>query len=587
MRILSGELKTKLNQTVTVAGWVNSRRDHGGLIFIDLRDHQGIIQLVITPENNQAFTLAESLRDEFVISATGLIRERAADLKNPNIETGDIELVVESIELLNRSDTPPVNTHDDGPESSEELRLRYRYLDLRRPSMQKTLKRRAKFYSYLRNYMDQHDFIEVTTPILANSSPEGARDFLVPSRLKPGLFYALPQAPQQFKQLLMVGGLPRYYQIAPCFRDEDPRADRLYGDFYQLDCEMSFVDKGETVRQTVEPLIKSLVTDFAGKKLFSEEIPRISYQESMEKYGVDKPDLRYGMEMIELTEILKDTSFKVFQSPCVKAICVENGASLTRSQIDQFTEKARKLGASGLAYIMYENGTEKSPIAKFLQPEELAKIKEATGAKDGDAVFFCSDDRAKVNKILGQLRIAFADHFNLKDDSIVALCWIVDFPFYEWNDGEHKIDFGHNPFSMPKGGLAALEAAETDEEKLAIVADQYDMVMNGYEICSGAVRNHNPEIMYKVFDILGYGHEYVEKRFGGMLNAFKFGAPPHAGCAFGIERIFMVLNDTKNIRDIVAFPKNGSGIDLMMSSPSFVDEYQLKDAHIQIIEDGE
>ena len=587
MRILSGELKTKLNQTVTVAGWVNSRRDHGGLIFIDLRDHQGIIQLVITPENNQAFTLAESLRDEYVISATGLIRERAAELKNPNIETGDIELVVESIELLNRSDTPPVNTHDDGPESSEELRLKYRYLDLRRPSMQKTLKRRAKFYSYLRNYMDQHDFIEVTTPILANSSPEGARDFLVPSRLKPGLFYALPQAPQQFKQLLMVGGLPRYYQIAPCFRDEDPRADRLYGDFYQLDCEMSFVDKGETVRQTVEPLIKSLVTDFAGKKLFSEEIPRISYQESMEKYGVDKPDLRYGMEMIELTEILKDTSFKVFQSPCVKAICVENGASLTRSQIDQFTEKARKLGASGLAYIMYENGTEKSPIAKFLQPEELTKIKEATGAKDGDAVFFCSDDRAKVNKILGQLRIAFADHFNLKDDSIVALCWIVDFPFYEWNDGEYKIDFGHNPFSMPKGGLAALEAAETDEEKLAIVADQYDMVMNGYEICSGAVRNHNPEIMYKVFDILGYGHEYVEKRFGGMLNAFKFGAPPHAGCAFGIERIFMVLNDTKNIRDIVAFPKNGSGIDLMMSSPSFVDEYQLKDVHIQIIEDEE
>ena len=587
MRILTGELKTKINETVTVAGWVNSRRDHGGLIFIDLRDHQGIIQLVITPENQQAFALAEILRDEFVISATGLIRERAADLKNPNIETGDIELVVESMELLNRSDTPPVNTHDDGPESGEELRLKYRYLDLRRPSMQNTLKRRAKFYSYLRNYMDQHDFIEVTTPILANSSPEGARDFLVPSRLKPGLFYALPQAPQQFKQLLMVGGLPRYYQIAPCFRDEDPRADRLYGDFYQLDCEMSFVDSGETVRKTVEPLIKSLVTDFAGKKLLSEDIPRIPYQEAMEKYGVDKPDLRYGMEMIELTEILKNTSFKVFQSPCVKAIRVENGASLTRSQIDLFTEKARKLGASGLAYIMYENGTEKSPIAKFLQPEELAKIKEATGAKDGDAVFFCSDDRAKVNKILGQLRIAFADHFNLKDDSVVALCWIVDFPFYEWNDGEHKLDFGHNPFSMPKGGLKALEAAATDEEKLAIVADQYDMVMNGYEICSGAVRNHNPEVMYKVFSILGYDHQYVEKRFGGMLNAFKFGAPPHAGCAFGIERIFMVLNDNKNIRDIVAFPKNGSGIDLMMSSPSFVDEYQLKDTHIQIVEDEE
>lgn len=381
MRILTGELKTKINETVTVAGWVNSRRDHGGLIFIDLRDHQGIIQLVITPENQQAFALAETLRDEFVISATGLIRERATDLKNPNIETGDIELVVESMELLNRSDTPPVNTHDDGPESGEELRLKYRYLDLRRPSMQNTLKRRAKFYSYLRNYMDQHDFIEVTTPILANSSPEGARDFLVPSRLKPGLFYALPQAPQQFKQLLMVGGLSRYYQIAPCFRDEDPRADRLYGDFYQLDCEMSFVDSGETVRQTVEPLIKSLVTDFAGKKLLSEDIPRIPYQEAMEKYGVDKPDLRYGMEMIELTEILKNTSFKVFQSPCVKAIRVENGASLTRSQIDLFTEKARKLGASGLAYIMYENGTEKVQSLSLCSLKNWLKLKKPPAPK--------------------------------------------------------------------------------------------------------------------------------------------------------------------------------------------------------------
>lgn len=585
MRTLSGELKNKLNETVTVAGWVNSRRDHGGLIFIDLRDHQGIIQLVITPGNQQAFTLAETLRDEFVISATGSVRERAADLKNPHIATGDIELVVNSLELLNKSETPPVNTHDDGPESGEELRLKYRYLDLRRPSMQKILRNRAKFYNLMRNYMDQHDFIEVTTPILANSSPEGARDFLVPSRLRPGQFYALPQSPQQFKQLLMVGGLPRYYQIATCFRDEDARADRLYGDFYHLDCEMSFVDSGETVRQTLEPLIKYLVTDFAGKKLFSEQIPRIPYQESMEKYGVDKPDLRYGMELIDLTDILKNTNFKVFQSPCVKAIRVEQGASLTRSQIDQFTEQAKKLGASGLAYILYENGTEKSPIAKFLQSEELSKIKEASNAKDGDAVFFCSDERAKVNKVLGQLRIAFANHFNLKDDSIVALCWIVDFPFYEWNDGEQKLDFGHNPFSMPKGGLKALESAQTDQEKLAIVADQYDMVMNGYEICSGAVRNHNPEVMYKVFEILGYDHQYVEKRFGGLLNAFKFGTPPHAGCAFGIDRIFMVLNDTTNIRDIVAFPKNGSGIDLMMNSPSVVDDYQLKDTHIQIVEE--
>lgn len=574
-----------MQKTVNVMGWVNSRRDHGGLIFVDLRDHTGVIQLVITPEKATAFQTAESIRDEFVLSATGTIRERAPELQNPHISTGKIELVVDSLEILNRSEPLPVNTHDDGPESSEEMRLTYRYLDLRRPSMQKLLQDRAKYYQILRNYMSEHDFVEVTTPILANSSPEGARDFLVPSRLKPGLFYALPQAPQQFKQLLMVGGVPRYYQIAPCFRDEDPRADRLYGDFYQLDLEMSFVSDGETVRQTVEPLIKNLVTDFADKKLLSAKIPRIPYQEAMDKYGVDKPDLRYGLELIDLTEILKNTSFKVFQTPSVKAIRVPHGANLSRSQIDNFTNLARKLGAGGLAYILYENDEVKSPIAKFLSTKELEAIRSATAAQAGDAVFFAADTREKVNKILGQLRIAFADHFELKDDNIVSLCWIIDFPFYEWNDGENKLDFGHNPFSMPKGGLVTLKSAKTDADKLAITADQYDMVMNGYEICSGAVRNHNPDIMYKVFDILGYNKTYVEQRFGGMLNAFKFGAPPHAGCAFGIERIFMVLEDIKNIRDIVAFPKNGAGVDLMMSSPSPVDDYMLCDAHLQIIEE--
>lgn len=599
MRLLSQELENYLGKKVTVSGWVNSRRDHGGLMFIDLRDHGGIIQLVVTPETKDAFKLAETLRDEFVISATGTMRERAPELKNPNIPTGDIELVAETLELLNRSEPLPVNTHDDGPETGEDLRLKYRYLDLRRPSMQNLIRRRSEYYQILRKYMIEHDFIEVTTPILANSSPEGARDFLVPSRLHPGKFYALPQAPQQFKQLLMVGGVPRYFQIAPCFRDEDPRADRLYGDFYQLDCEMSFVDNGEDVRKTVEPLIKNLATKFAGKKLeirseyakkyIPEDgtIPRIPFEESMNVYGVDKPDLRYGMEMIDLTDALKETEFKVFKSPCVKALCVKNGASLTRSQIDNFTDQAKKLGAGGLAYIIYENGTEKSPIAKFLKEEELKKIKELTGAEDGDAVFFGSDEREKVNKVLGQLRIAFAEHFELADPNIVALCWITDFPFYEWNDGEEKLDFGHNPFSMPKGGLEALENAKTDAEKLAIVADQYDMVMNGLEICSGAVRNYNPEIMYKAFGLLGYDEKYVEERFGGMLSAFKFGAPPHAGCAFGIDRIFMELMGAKNIRDIIAFPKNGSGIDLMMGSPSAVDEDQLKDAHIATIEDDE
>lgn len=583
MRTLTGELTNKLSQTITVSGWVNSRRDHGGLIFIDLRDQDGVVQLVITPETAPAFALAETLRDEFVISATGVLRERAPELFNPHIATGKIELVVKTLELLNSSEPLPVNTHDDGTESSEELRLKYRFLDLRRPSMQHTLKRRAKFYHCLREYMEAQDFIEVTTPILANSSPEGARDFLVPSRLKPGLFYALPQAPQQFKQLLMVGGVPRYYQIAPCFRDEDPRADRLYGDFYQLDLEMSFVDDGEVVRQTTEPLIKQLVTDFAGKKLKFTKIPRIPYPVAMNKYGTDKPDLRFDMELVDLTDVFKDTTFKVFQTPSVKAICVKNGASLSRSQIDNFTNLAKKAGAGGLAYILYENGTAKSPIAKFLTSSELEMVQQRTKAADGDAVFFGADSLEKVNKVLGQLRLAFAEHFNLLDPEEVALCWVVDFPFYEWNDGEEKIDFGHNPFSMPKGGIKALQAAKTKDEKLALIADQYDMVMNGCEICSGAVRNHNPEVMYQAFASLGYSQDYVSERFGGMLNAFKFGAPPHAGCAFGIDRIFMILNNNKNIRDIIAFPKNGSGFDLMMNSPSLVDDDQLTDAHIAIL----
>ena len=580
MRNLATQLKANPDQPVHLAGWVNSRRDHGGLIFIDLRDHTGIIQLVITPDTPAAFKVAETLRDEFVISATGIVRERAPELRNPNLPTGNLEVVVSELSLINKSEPLPVNTHDEGAPSSEELRLKYRFLDLRRPSAQRILKRRAEFYRFMRDYMDAHDFIEITTPILANSSPEGARDFLVPSRLHPGQFYALPQAPQQFKQLLMVGGVPRYYQIAPCFRDEDPRADRLYGDFYQLDLEMSFVDDGEVVRQTVEPLIQDLVTKFAGKRLLTPDVPRYTYREVMEKYGTDKPDLRYGLELTDLTDALQSSNFKVFQTPCVKAIRVPGGAKFTRKQIDEFTDLARRHGAGGLAYILYENDTVRSPIAKFLTETELTAIQSLTGAENGDAVFFGAGERADVNRILGVMRIAFADALGLKDDQVVALCWVVDFPFYEWDDGAEKLDFGHNPFSLPKGGLKALR--ETDD-KLQIVADQYDMVMNGYEICSGAVRNYNPEIMYEAFGILGYDHDYVAQRFGGMLSAFKFGAPPHAGCAFGIDRIFMVLESITNIRDIVAFPKNGSGVDLMMNSPSPVDPDQLTDAGIQLL----
>ena len=586
-RILAAETSKKVGENITVAGWVHSRRDHGGLIFIDLRDHTGLVQLVINPDKKDAFSLAESLRDEFVVRACGVVAERGEGLKNPNIASGDVEIVVDNLEILNRAETLPIQPFAEDNQAGEELRFKYRYLDLRRPKMQNMLKKRAEMYRRIHEYMDNRDFIEIQTPILANSSPEGARDFLIPSRLQEGKFYALPQAPQQFKQLLMVGGVPRYYQLAACFRDEDPRADRLYGEFYQLDLEMSFAEDGEEVRTEVEPLMKQLATDFAGKKLLDlsdlavgdgSSIPRISYRDAMETYGSDKPDLRFGMELIELTDVFTDTEFGVFKNAeCIKAICVKNGASLSRKQIDNFTNIAKSEGAGGLAYITYQDGEAKSPIAKFLSEKELADIQQKTGAVDGDAVFFGADSRSVVNAVLGRLRNEFASHFNLKDPSVVAFAWIIDFPFYEWDDRSKKLDFGHNPFSMPKGGLQALESAETDAEKLSIVADQFDMVMNGYEICSGGVRNHNPAVLYKVFGLLGFSESYVEEKFGAMLGAFKYGAPPHAGCAFGVDRILMELTDEQNVRETLAFPKNGSGVDVMMSSPSVVDPAQLRE----------
>lgn len=563
-----------VGEKISVSGWVHSRRDHGGLIFIDVRDHTGILQLVINPETPEAFAIAEELRDEFVIRVEGTVRERDDSLKNDKIPTGGIELAVEGLTILNRAEALPIQPFAEA-QSSEDLRFKYRYLDLRRPKIQDMLKKRAEMYRRVHEYMDAREFTEIQTPILANSSPEGARDFLIPARLQEGKFYALPQAPQQFKQLLMVGGVPRYYQLAACFRDEDPRADRLYGEFYQLDLEMSFVEDGEEVRQMVEPLMKELATDFAGKKLLSEDIPRIPYTEAMERYGSDKPDLRFGMELTELTDVFTNTEFGVFKNAeCVKAICVKGGASLSRKQIDNFTDIAKSEGAGGLAYITYENGEAKSPIAKFLSDAELSAVKETLGAGDGDAIFFGADKRTTVNAVLGKLRTAFADHFGLKDPNVVAFAWIVDFPFYEWDDHAKKLDFGHNPFSMPKGGLDAVRGTE---DKLTIVADQYDMVMNGYEICSGGVRNHNPEVLYEVFGVLGFSKEYVEEKFGAMLNAFKFGAPPHAGCAFGVDRILMELMNESNVREVVAFPKNGSGVDVMMNSPSSVDPAQLKE----------
>lgn len=583
-RTLSVEALDRVGQETTVKGWVNSRRDHGGVIFIDLRDHKGILQLTIKPEFESAFSLGQSLRDEFVISATGVIEDREDGLKNPNLETGSIELVVSQLTILNRSEALPIQVNTT-QNISEENRLRYRYLDLRRPKMQNMLQKRDELYARLRSFMNDNQFTEVSTPVLANSSPEGARDFLIPSRMHAGKVYALPQAPQQFKQLLMVGGVNRYYQIATCFRDEDPRADRLYGEFYQLDVEMSFVEQGKEVRDLMEGLIKGLVTDFAGKTIVGGDVVTMTHYEAMEKYGSDKPDLRYGMELTELNDVFESTEFGVFKNAeCVKAICVKGGTGLSRSQIDSFTEVAKKEGAGGLAYITYENGEAKSPITKFFSETELSQVKERLGAEDGDALFFGADTRQVVNKVLGKLRTSFADQFNLKNPDVISLVWIIDFPFYEWDETRKKVDFGHNPFSMPKGGLEALKVS-TDEEKLAIVADQYDMAMNGYEICSGAVRNHNPDVMYEAFGILGYDHDYVDAKFGAMINAFKYGAPPHAGCAFGIDRMFMELMGEDNIREVVAFPKNGSGVDVMMSSPSIADPQLLNELGVEFKEE--
>lgn len=583
IRTLARDTVAQAGKQITVSGWVHSRRDHGGLIFIDLRDHTGLVQLVFHPDKADVFASAESLRDEFVVSATGQVTERAEGLKNPNLDSGSIEIVVDKLRVLNKSETLPIQPFSD-QQANEELRLKYRYLDLRRPHMQTMLEKRAQMFKLIRDYVEAEDFTEVSTPILANSSPEGARDFLIPSRLRPGQFYALPQAPQQFKQLLMVGGVSRYYQLAACFRDEDPRADRLYGEFYQLDAEMSFVEDGEEVRQLFDPLIKKLATDFAGKELLlGDDVPRIPYAQAMETYGTDKPDLRFDMKLIELSDVFAQTEFAVFKNAqTIKAITVKGGASLSRKQIDKFTEIAKSEGAGGLAYISYQDGEAKSPIAKFLSAEELQAIKDKTGADEGDTVFFGADTRQVVNKVLGRLRNEFADHFDLKDPNKIALCWIVDFPFYEWDENRKQVDFGHNPFSMPKGGLEVLRQAETDQQKLDIIADQYDMVMNGYEICSGGVRNHNPEVLYEVFGLLGYDKSYVENKFGAMLNAFKYGAPPHAGCAFGVDRMFMELMGESNIREVIAFPKNGSGVDLMMQSPGDVDESLIKELGVTI-----
>lgn len=607
-RTLATATVKKTGQSVTVKGWAASTRDHGGLIFIDLRDHTGIVQLTIHPENKKAFKLAENVRDEFVLTATGKIIERAPKLVNSNITTGGIEIKVSELKILNSSKPLPFPIMHQQDEINEELRLKYRFLDLRRDKMQKMLVKRHKMIKMMRDYMDERGFIEITTPILTSSSPEGARDFLVPSRLHPGNFYALPQAPQIFKQLLMVSGVPKYFQIAPCFRDEDPRADRSPGEFYQLDLEIAFADNPETVFQELEPLFIKLTEDFAGKKVWQKPIPRIPFREAMDRYGSDKPDLRFGMELVDLTDDLRDTQFTVFNGAIkaggvVKAICLQGGAKLTRSQIDELTDMVRKEGAGGLAYILYRDikiasdktqadehtsvpasTTDKfyarslsSPILKFLSANEIAAIIRKTKAETGDIIFFGADQRDLVNKVLGKLRDRLGADFGLKDPGVVAWAWIRDFPMYEYNE-EKRLDFMHNPFCMPQGGLEALNT----QDPLEILTYQYDIVANGLELSSGSIRNNRPDIMYKAFELVGIDRATVDKRFSAMIRAFEFGAPPHGGFAPGIDRILMMFENEPNIREVIAFPKNGSAQDLMMNAPSVVEEKQLKELHIKL-----
>ena len=586
-RTLATEALQKIGQEILLKGWVNSRRDHGGLIFIDLRDHTGIIQITVNPQvaSAQAFKTAETIHDEYVIEITGTAQKRSPELVNPNIETGAIEIFAKDIAILAASKTLPFQL-SEGEDVNEELRLKYRYLDLRRPKLQNHLANRARMIKHMRDFMASRGFVEITTPILANSSPEGARDFLVPSRLHPGKFYALPQAPQQFKQLLMIGGIPRYFQIAPCFRDEDPRADRSPGEFYQLDMEMSFASK-EDVWEIMEELMKEITEKFSTKKILQCPFPKIKYKDALERYGTDKPDLRFGMELRDITEFARGCGFSVFadaaeRGGAVKAIVAQEAAEFSRSEIDALTDLAKKEGAKGLAYIVLAQDGIKSPITKFLGSELTAKIIKELGAETGDIIFFAADERALANKVLGKVRGALGDSLGLKDPGIMAWAWIYDFPMYSWSEIENKIDFEHNPFSMPQGGLESLQT----KDPLEITAEQYDLVGNGYELSSGAVRNHLPEVMYKAFEIAGYSQKEVDAKFGHMIEAFSYGAPPHAGNAPGLDRIFMVLNDEPNIREIIAFPKNGKAQDLMIGAPSEVSEKQLKEAHIKVRNSG-
>ena len=575
--------KEDLDKKISLAGWINKKRDHGNLLFIDLRDNYGITQCIID-KDNKYFSDLEKMQLETVIKVEGKVVNRSKETINSEIDTGEIEVVIEQHEVLGTCKELPMPIFSD-QEYAEEIRLKYRFLDLRRKKIHENIILRSKVISYIRNEMTKLGFLEFQTPILTSSSPEGARDFLVPSRLNPGKFYALPQAPQQFKQLIMVSGFDRYFQIAPCFRDEDARADRSPGEFYQLDLEMSFVEQ-EDVFNVVEKLMVNTFKNFSTKKLMFDKFPKISYKEAMLKYGTDKPDLRNPLIVNDITEIFtrEDVSFEIFKKLVksgskVRCIITNNTKDKPRSFFDNIDKWAKEEGASGLAYFTFEKDKDisaKGPIGKFFSQDALVEIMKKTNCEIGDSIFMACGKQDELEKITALARDKIAKDLDLIDENIFAFCWIVDYPMFEKDESTNKIEFSHNPFSMPQGDLSEKDF----ENPLDILAYQYDIVCNGIELSSGAIRNHKPELMYKLFSIAGYDKNQVDEKFSGMINALSYGAPPHGGIAPGIDRIVMLLANEKNIREVTMFPMNQNAQDLMMNAPSEVNPDQLKELNL-------
>ena len=581
-----GELRAShVGQAVTIAGWVHRRRDHGGVIFVDLRDRYGLVQVVFNPDLPRE-TLDEiaSTRFEWVLQIAGLVHKRPEGMENPKMETGEIEIIANELKILNPAKTLPMMVSDDTYLPDENIRLKYRYLDLRREKMTQNMILRHRVIKFMRDYMDQNGFLEIETPILFKATPEGARDYLVPSRLYPGYFYALPQSPQQLKQLLMVAGMDRYFQIARCFRDEDLRGDRQ-PEFTQLDLEMSFVHRDDVLAM-VEGLYTEMIPAVAPhKRILSAPWPKLSYKEAVEKYGTDKPDLRFSMELCDLTEVFKATDFRVFRSALeaggvIKCIVAPGSADMSRREVDALTESAKMLGAKGLATLAVTSEGLKGTAAKFVKAEEVEEVKKLTDAKEGDLILIAADERAVVNKVLGGLRVTFRDKLELADPDLMAFAWIVDFPFFSWNEEEQKWDAEHHPFTMPK--LEDLPKFDTNPGE--VLSDAYDMVCNGYEMASGSIRIHRRDIQKRMFQMLGLKDEEIQAKFGHMLEAFEYGAPPHGGMAPGIDRLVMLLADEPNIREVIAFPKNQAGRDVMADAPSTVEEKQIEELHIRIVD---